>query len=129
MRGLILALCLAFGAVAPLAGCASVQAVAPQSARQTLAAAEISFVGVITVTQEQVDLGTLSVDDGSRLANTYDEIAVALDAARAAFAVNDEDAAVRSLGVAQTLIRAASVELQRRAANSPSRPVTEGTSS
>lgn len=117
MRALFLALALAFGALSPvgLAGCASLQAVQPQSAREALAEAEIAFVGVISVASEAYAVGAINQDDARRLEQRFREVAGYLDTARVLVAAGDEAGANRTLTVARSVIRVLSIELSRRA--------------
>jgi len=117
MRGLLLALALAFGAMSPvgLAGCASLQAVQPQSAREVLAEAEIAFVGVVTVASDAYAVGAISQEDAQALVRRFDEVAGYLNTARLLLAAGDEAGANRTLAVARSVIRVLSIELSRRA--------------
>lgn len=108
MRALVLILALAF---APLAGCASIAQLQPQTPREALAEAEIAFVGVLEVTEAAVNNGHLSRDDFAELLPKLEAVSAALDSARDLLRAGDTDGATRNIRIAQSIIRAVSLQL------------------
>lgn len=117
MRRLFLALALLAAplAVAPLAGCASLQQIRPETAREALAEAEIAFMGVISAATQLHAAGHLSTPDAQAMVPTLQRIADAIDAARDLLRAGEAAAALAELNGVTGLIRALSIDLSARA--------------
>lgn len=115
MRGLILALALAFGALAPVAGCASLQQLQPQTAREALAVANVTMLGAVNLASGLYDTGVIDTDTARRLADRFEEADRALTLAQNLLAAHDEAAAGRQVNAAMIILRELSNELVRRA--------------
>lgn len=117
MRGLVLALALACASVgvSSVAGCASLGQYQPTTAREALAEAEITFVGVIQLATEGVQSGAISRDDAAALDAKFTTIADYLQSARTLLAAGDQAGAGDKVALAHAILRALAVELVNRA--------------
>lgn len=124
-RGLIqcnplaIALAAAMLASMPLGGCASlgasVEQVQPQTPREALAVAEITFVGVVTVAADMNRAGVLSNEDArERVLPVLEEADRSLQLARALIIAGDQAQAGRTLAAVQSALTVLSLELARR---------------
>lgn len=114
-----LAVLLACGMLAatmtPLAGCATFEQVRPQTARESIAEAEIAIVGAIQVANAALEQGHLSQSEAQSLANRFDEAILLVRTARTALAARDEGGANAAIGAARAIVRDISIFLSTRA--------------
>lgn len=111
--------CAMVASMLPLAGCASLSAgieqVQPRTARETLAVAEVTFVGVVTVAADLHRSGILSSEDARDVVlPRLEQVNDALALGRSMLAAGDEANAGRVLNAAILALNVLSVELARR---------------
>lgn len=117
MRALFLAVALLF--VAPVSGCANlrntVEQVTPQTPREALAVAEVTFVGAVEVARSLNNRGVIDAAEGRRLLATFQRVDMLLTQARRFIQVGELVAAGQNIDAALVVLRVVSNELVRRA--------------
>jgi len=119
----------ALGIALLISACSTLAPVKPQTPREALVAAEIAFQGTLVSTQRIAEQGLLSVNEAEVLRDAFINIQGTLDVARLAIAGGDASEADRNIRIANTLLRAIALELDRiNNTRDPPPPKPEGTS-
>lgn len=96
-----------------LSGCALFQKpVTPETPRQSLAVAEITYQGLLGAVNDLIDAGQVDADDATDMIVSLTEIKTGIDAARLFLMNGQEDQALRALGYLNAAIAVLSTKIQ-----------------